>query len=310
MNSMNKIRVLVVMSTYNGEKYLANQINSILLQKGVEVDLFIRDDGSKDGTRNIINAYASKHERIKYELSSNVGFAKSFFYALKSVEKEYDYYAFADQDDVWDDDKLYEAVTKLEDSDAGLKLYASGLKVVDANLEFQYDHKFDGIKINYGSALSRQRLAGCTMVFDRALKDKICRFELGENRIGFLSHDALVYYVCLLCGGKVVFSPYGKIQYRRHSGTVTENGKGILKKINSVMDVFSSRKALRYNQTIRLYEVYKDDITQENLQLVKKIISYKENIKNTISLFTDNSLNCGIVSADIVNKIAILFRCY
>lgn len=307
---MKRARVLVVMSTYNGERYLEDQIDSILNQKGVDLDLYIRDDGSTDGTGKIVNVYANKYSRVKCELSTNIGFAKSFFSALKSVEEEYDYYAFADQDDVWDCDKLSEAVLKLENSEATLKMYASGLKIVDENLKFQYNHNFGSIRIKYGSALSRQRLAGCTMVFNKALKDMVCKFELGENKEGYFSHDTLVYYVCLLCGGTVVFNPNGKIWYRRHADTVTENGKGILKKINSVFDVFSSRKSLRYSQTIRLYEAYKDNISQDNLEIVRKIIDYKRTIKNTISLFFERDLNCGIPSVDIVNKLAILFRCY
>ena len=66
------------MSAYNGDKYLAEQLDSILAQEGVHAELFIRDDGSKDGTRNILEDYARQHANIHVSLGENLGPGMSF----------------------------------------------------------------------------------------------------------------------------------------------------------------------------------------------------------------------------------------
>ena len=93
-------KVQVLLSTYNGEKYLKEQLDSIIAQKGVDVHILARDDGSKDDTIKILEGY----ENIDIIKGSNIGVCKSFF-ELINKSGEYDYYSFADQDDVWDCDR-------------------------------------------------------------------------------------------------------------------------------------------------------------------------------------------------------------
>ena len=106
--------VTVVMSTYNGEKYISEQIDSILKQNCVRVKLYIRDDGSKDNTRQMIEEYAKRYDNIYYEFGENVGFSKSFLYALKNAP-DAQYYAFSDQDDVWSEDKIITTIALIQD---------------------------------------------------------------------------------------------------------------------------------------------------------------------------------------------------
>lgn len=107
--------VQVLLSTYNGETYLAEQLDSILAQKEVNVKLLIRDDGSIDETTEILRTYASVHENIRYFCGENCGVVASYFRLFECADPEVDFYAFADQDDVWDADKLSIACQKLEE---------------------------------------------------------------------------------------------------------------------------------------------------------------------------------------------------
>ncbi|MCU6733090.1 glycosyltransferase [Diplocloster agilis] len=302
--------VLVVMSTYNGERFLKAQIDSILEQKYVQVTLKIRDDGSSDRTPDIIKSYGKQYDNICYDLGDNIGFRKSFFDTLIHSEDQYDYYAFADQDDVWDTEKLYQAVTCLEKESNELKLYASGLRVVDENLNFMYNNRFKGIRITYGSALTRQRLAGCTMVFSAALFRLCGRFHITEKMGNLFSHDAAVYYICLACGGTVVFEPDGYINFRRHSGTVTEHGKGLLGRISSVTNIFGKFKNRRYRQVQMLFQFYEDRMPESIKNTSNRILNYRSSFIKTISLMFFRELDCGIFSVDFINKFAILLRCY
>ena len=94
---MNKVQVLL--STYNGEKYIKEQIESILNQEGVEVSLLIRDDGSSDRTIEIVKKISEQNNNIILFKGQNMGPARSFMDLVKKSD-EVDYYAFADQDDV------------------------------------------------------------------------------------------------------------------------------------------------------------------------------------------------------------------
>lgn len=92
-------KVAVLLSTYNGSKYIKEQIDSILSQEGVNIDIYIRDDESTDETVNIIYEYKSNN--IFLTEGKNIGVGNSFMELLYSVPEIYDYYAFADQDDIW-----------------------------------------------------------------------------------------------------------------------------------------------------------------------------------------------------------------
>lgn len=169
---MNTKSVQVVMSTYNGEKYLKEQIDSILSQEGVYVRLYIRDDGSSDRTTDILASY-QEHENVKIEKGNNLGFAKSFLTALDECD-EADYYAFSDQDDVWEKDKLSTAIEILEEeSQSTPLLYCSALQRVDENLNPLHVQSYHGLRINLPSMLTRGRLAGCTFVFNNTLRNLV-----------------------------------------------------------------------------------------------------------------------------------------
>ena len=92
-------KVIILLSAYNGEKYIREQIKSIINQTYSEIKIYVRDDGSKDQTPQILKEFADEG-MIKLYLGENIGFVKSFLWLVKNCENA-DYYAFADQDDVW-----------------------------------------------------------------------------------------------------------------------------------------------------------------------------------------------------------------
>lgn len=184
---MNTKSVQVVMSTYNGEKYLKEQIDSILSQEGVDVRLYIRDDGSSDRTTDILASY-QEHKNVKIEKGNNLGFAKSFLTALDECD-EADYYAFSDQDDVWEKDKLSTAIEILEEeSQSTPLLYCSALQRVDENLNPLHVQSYHGLRINLPSMLTRGRLAGCTFVFNNTLRNLV----KNSSQISFENGDCAV----------------------------------------------------------------------------------------------------------------------
>lgn len=138
----------------------------------MDVRLYIRDDGSSDRTTDILASY-QEHKNVKIEKGNNLGFAKSFLTALDECD-EADYYAFSDQDDVWEKDKLSTAIEILEEeSQSTPLLYCSALQRVDENLNPLHVQSYHGLRINLPSMLTRGRLAGCTFVFNNTLRNLV-----------------------------------------------------------------------------------------------------------------------------------------
>ena len=120
------------MSTYNGELYIKQQLDSIFAQNEVEVSVFARDDNSSDETTNILREY-SEQQPLKFYSGNNLGPGLSFIDLIHHCE-EYEYYAFADQDDVWESNKLVCAIDALKGYKEKVAFYNSNVAVVDEEL--------------------------------------------------------------------------------------------------------------------------------------------------------------------------------
>lgn len=206
--------VQVLLSAYNGEKYLAEQLDSILGQIGVDVSILARDDGSIDKTRDILSAYADKYENIAWYQGNNLGAQGSFFDLLNNASGQADYYAFSDQDDYWLPEKLLKAAESLQsefDADIPL-LYASKVIYASEDLQtreaFAYSVPREAV---FGNALVENICMGCTEVFNRKLLDLVREHEPAGGTL----HDWWLY-LSASCFGKVVFDQHAYILYRQH----------------------------------------------------------------------------------------------
>ncbi len=215
------IKVAVLMSTYNGQKYLCEQIESILSQNSVEVEIFIRDDGSSDSTRDILTDYVEKYSNIHTDFAENVGVGNSFMNLLYSVSDTFDYYSLADQDDIWENNKLIESINLLQKS--GKLLYGSNQECVDkygASIGLRYNPN-EKIHQSPISILEKNMIAGCTMVLScklfKVLTEKNNRPSpsLLRNRI----HDVWIAMIASLYDG-IVYDPRSFIKYRQHENNV------------------------------------------------------------------------------------------
>lgn len=302
--------VLVMMSTYNGEKYIAAQLDSILAQQHVDITLAIRDDGSDDTTLDILNEYATKYSNITITYGDNIGYAASFWTILLQADSSYDYYAFADQDDLWDANKIAAAIFAIKKVANPVTLYTSALRVVDEDLNEQYINTFPKLKPTLGSAITRPRLSGCTMVLSNALLRLCQTIDIRKEEGKCLAHDVAVYLSTLACGGKVIFSRRSYIRLRRHAKTVTGHGKSIFKRAATVLDIFFARRKEATKQAQFLLNHYDNQLTDESREILDTITAYPTSFKKTVALCFDHRIKCRLRSVDIVNIFAILFHCY
>lgn len=203
--------VQILMSTYNGESYLKEQIESILAQTYGDIQLLIRDDGSTDSTIDILRQYSKENSNIHYYTGSNMGAQASFFDLFKHVDGKADYIATCDQDDVWLADKIESAVDKLKEVSEPA-LYCSRLQLVDKDMSILEDHlRRQSPAIAFGNALIENICTGCTMVINRKL------FEIVDGKWPKKStiHDWWFYQIAL-CFGTVVYDETPHIYYRQH----------------------------------------------------------------------------------------------
>jgi rhamnosyltransferase len=217
------IKVAILMTTFNGEKYLPNQLDSLFNQKGVDIDIYAYDDGSTDGTIEILTKFKEKINIIIYSNEINSGgTGKNILISLRDFDElklsQYQYFSLCDQDDVWLDGKLDRAINLLIKSDASL--YFSNLSMWNQESgifgtikkdypEKEYDFLFEG-----GSA-------GCTYVMTREfianVRNLLQNYPIEEKKR--ISHDWLFYFLARLGGHKVVADSKSYILYRIHKNS-------------------------------------------------------------------------------------------
>ena len=302
-------KVQVLMSTYNGEKYIKEQIESLLNQQGIEVSILVRDDGSTDSTKEILESYANK-KQLKFYEGKNKGYGKSFLDLLRNSDNV-DYYAFCDQDDIWHPQKLITAIDKLEnekDNNCG-KLYFSNLKLVDCDMKEIGKKEFDKRNLLLGRNIVRHSISGATMVFDKNLRNlsKIHDFESYDYPI---SHDQWVYLLCLSLGGKVIFDQESYIYYRQHNNNVTGVRQGIRKRFKTEYKNCFIYKHWREKliKIILENEEYKKYIPIENKKTLEQVINYRNSWADTFKLLMSKEIQCEIKIINLMAKAQIIIR--
>lgn len=214
--------IQVLMSTYNGEKYLREQLDSIMAQdcekKGIaRLRLLVRDDGSKDNTIKILAEYAGRYPgKISWYQGENRGVIQSFFDLVKQSDDEADYYALADQDDYWLKSKLRVGIEALEDLPPEKKphLYCCRPKPVDEKLrELPSQIKRPAMRPDFANALVENIVAGCTIVMNPVLRDMV-----KKNSPRYTVMHDWWFYLVASCFGRVVYDEKPYIYYRQHGG--------------------------------------------------------------------------------------------
>ena len=291
--------VLILLATYNGEKYLGQQLESLFQQKNVQVSVLARDDGSKDGTKDILECWAKTHSLVWYtgeHLNVQFGFWDLMKKAALSDEK---YFAFCDQDDVWDIDKLDLAVRELEKQDADLPaLYYCGQRLVNENMEVMSVHTLNRER-SLKARFLLSDIAGCTAVFNRCLLEKVISYRPEY----MLMHDTWVLKVCLALGGNVIIDPEAHMNYRQHSG----NTVGLNNSLKSKMSR-AQKYIFEYNvekQMAELKKGYSEEIKNEYAEIIQQVLNYKKNLKYKRALLDRKNIDFSDRGNNIVYMLKV-----
>ena len=230
-----KQKIAVLMATFNGEKYLSEQINSILSQKGVSVDIFVADDCSTDNTVKILTDYSKKNKNLKFFTNkSNIGPAKNFYSLLSQIPmRHYDFFSLSDQDDIWPEYRLARAIKVL--SNKGCDGYSSDVMFFSSLNKPRYLKKsHNQKKYDY---LFETPGPGCSFVFNKKLTT-FFKEKLQNKECSFPYHDWLLYALARYNNYKWAIDKTPNLYYRQHTNNFMGANFGFkagLKRINRIL---------------------------------------------------------------------------
>ncbi len=282
-------QVCVLLSTYNGGKYLNEQLKSIFAQEDAEILVIARDDGSTDNTLSILNSWKERTQRVVipkplmgFHCDNGVG--SSFIMLLKYCVANYpeiNYFAFADQDDVWKNDKVFRGIKALKKSGSEKALYFTKKSIVDENLRTigKDTIRFDN---NFCDFLSPNDASGCTMMFNRAFGELIARAPYEE--MPFM-HDSALMCLAICTDTKIIYDEYESIFYRQHSNnTVGERDDRLITEKNMNI-LFSKRRHYTEKEARFILSNYSGCLSEDVSEKLNEVLHHKNPFTSIRLLF-------------------------
>lgn len=302
-------KLVVLLASYNGEKYIAEQLDSIFNQIcSAKIQVVVRDDGSTDHTIQIVEEYQKRYQDqlILYK-EKNVGIYKNFM-RLIQLAPEAEYYAFSDQDDVWVSNKASVAIEKIDEKQKVPCLFYSGYDVVDQNLNKMNSVYEEDDKACHSvtQILFQNRVPGCTMVFNRELMCTLKKIKLDTVQM----HDA---YVCAVayCFGVVISCSESLILYRQHSNNTlgfNKKKKHFGKWLTEKKKLFKEREPYHMDQIAQaILQESEGKISQESRAELQRIATYRCNMRSRLQLFFSRETSREDINTAISVKCKILF---
>lgn len=289
--------ITILMSTFNGQNYIREQLESIFNQtyKG-NIRLLIRDDGSTDSTLEILNKWKQKLN-LEIIKGKNIGVIKSFL-ELVRLAPESDYYSFCDQDDIWNNDKLERSIKALKNESNQVQslAYFSNVEFADKTGKSMNKYLYSiEPKYSLGAVMASNPCLGCTMVFNKSLMKVVKKSNIKIVAM----HDKMVLLIALLCG-KVIYDHIPTMLYRQHDNNVMGRKKSLKKRIKQTYRLwFKSRGCSIDKQAEAIVESIGYLIKDEDLLVLECIKNYKYSMKCRLKMVLSNkTFYTGIKRAD------------
>lgn len=303
-------RINILLSSYNGEKYIGEQIDSVMNQSDVNTILTIRDDGSTDGTLAVIQEKIVKYpERIRLIKGENIGYRRSFLSLLEKAER-CEYYGFCDQDDYWQTEKCICGIKKIEESKSSMVLYATGVTLVDEMLNIIGKTDSWNMPLTIESYFTRQRLAGCTYIFDEKLRSIAARFcDMDYPNEQMPDHDFVVGSCAFACGSVILDSKSG-ILHRRHRKSVTSGGLGILSRIKVEYGLVFRRKHVQSTMAKELIKRCEGELTVKANAFLPEAATCNNSVFSRIKMIRNKKMTTNMWYCDLETRIKIMLGNY
>jgi len=275
--------VAIILAFYNGRKYIKEQVDSILSQSHKRLKLYIYDDNSplklEKSFLNLSKEFEKKVSIIRR--SENMGHARNFLFGLKEIEEDYDFYGFSDQDDIWNNNKIEDAIKDLSKKDY-LKptLYCSRTDYYNEDCTKKIgESKIFNKKPTFANALIQNIVGGNTIVFNNKAKNLIVN---SLNEFDYFEHDWWTYQIISASGGEIIFSSQKTLKYRQHSNNITGRNDRLNDKIKRLKKFFLGNFKSWNDINIANLKRNTQLVKKQNLKILHHFIKAR-NSKNIIT---------------------------
>lgn len=263
-------KVNVLLSTYNGEKHIRRQLDSLVNQNYKNFKLYVRDDGSRDQTVDIVRSYS---EQIDLEIieGENLGFVKSFFQLLQYAE-EGDYWAFCDQDDWWKEEKIACAVDWLQSQMQDIPLlYHSAYEVVEADSEEREVFYFKEEGYDLRRSITENHISGFSMVINDVMRKKMLQGD--PDQIDY--HD---WWAAMIITAFGSYRSDDRVlaKYYRYNDSVTKIT--IKHKIDWFIKNFSEKSAIQ-KRVKTFHNAFHGELSREQSRTIDLFLTERYSLK-------------------------------
>lgn len=311
---MDNLKVVILMATYNGEKYLAEQLDSFSNQDFKNIQLLISDDGSTDKTLEMIEKFQKKWGENKVFVLSGPkqGFAKNFLHLVQSVEEvlkidDSYYFAYADQDDIWCKDKISTALKELSLlNNTKPNLFCTRTRLINESGDVIGFSPVFAKPPTFKNALLQNIAGGNTMVFN------FKTFELIKNTpqmTQIVSHDWWTYLLVTGAQGQVIYSPIPSMDYRQHEKNLIGSNMGFVARLFRMKALLKGR-FLNWNSiNLAALSAYSQVLSSENQKIVEDFVVLRKNyFPKNIFKFRRLGLYRQTQFDNLAMQLALIFR--
>ncbi|UNK18012.1 glycosyltransferase family 2 protein [Paenibacillus sp. N3/727] len=303
-------KVQVLLSAYNGERYISEQIESIMKQSYPDVSVLVRDDGSSDGTIHIVQKLMKFYPgRIQMITGSNIGVIGSFFELLIHSDSEADFYCFCDQDDVWFDYKVKSAVSHLDTiSHVGkpAMVFTSTL-LTDEKLNSRGTWpQSPSRKPSFYNALVQNIAVGATITFNKDSRNFFLENHQ-PDRSKVLMHDWW-FYILVSAFGTVVYEEKPSMMYRQHGNNFVGGSNSLIQKLRNKFNSFRKHfgKHLLFHQALEFERVYGMKLSPEKKEQLDLFLQARPRLIDRIRYLSQSKLYRQSLVENILFKFLVL----
>lgn len=296
--------VTVVMSTYNGSKYITQQLDSIFCQKEVEITCYVRDDGSSDDTVNILQSYVPSSGVLIADKGDNVGWERSFMLALKDAPQS-EYYAFADQDDIWFEDKLIKGIQAIEmhgNHDQPVMYHCNKISVTEDLKPLPHQVRRTPRPLNRQNAMGQEYAQGCSII----LNEEARQLVVGHIPTKKIAHDFWCGLLCYLFG-EVVYDDEPSFFHISHGNNASGEGH-ILGSWMGRFAAFFKSGEVYYAPYEDLLQGFESQLTLQDKNFIRQVLNYRQHLSCKLKLLFSLRFVRDSILGTLSLKMAILLN--
>ena len=304
-------KVAIILGFYNGNKYLLEQINSIVSQTHKNLKIFIFNDKSTEKICETDIFSNKKLNSVVYIINreKNIGFAKNFLFGLKDVGSDFDYYAFSDQDDIWENYKIENSLKKINSLNSTKPvLYFSRTAYFsdDGKKEIGSSRNFNKKKC-FKNALVQNIAGGNTIVMNKEARNLVVKSLISHK---YIAHDWWCYQLITAAGGEIIFDSKKSVRYRQHTSNLIGSNIGFNERFTRLKNFYSGNFKEWTDINVNNLIINKSLITNENLRTLKTFINSRNsnNILKRLNLYLKSGVFRQNLSENIIFLIGMALK--